>query len=169
MATSSYEMHTLPTLSQHPLVPTDGLALGAETSMSTVGTSTSPTLSGSYSLIKSMKNVLVKQASTENLDKATALLRSAYVFYRDSFSGPFPSGINLYLLHPSKMPSRGEGSTSTLSGGSQAGCETLDISTPRKLLMWAFTLVHGRTGVVAEAVKYCEEQAKVSKLSQCIF
>ncbi|XP_024373289.1 calcineurin-binding protein 1 isoform X1 [Physcomitrium patens] len=160
MATSSYEMHTLPTLSQHPLVPTDGLALGAETSMSTVGTSTSPTLSGSYSLIKSMKNVLVKQASTENLDKATALLRSAYVFYRDSFSGPFPSGINLYLLHPSKMPSRGEGSTSTLSGGSQAGCETLDISTPRKLLMWAFTLVHGRTGVVAEAVKYCEEQAK---------
>lgn len=174
IATSSYEMHTLPTLSQHPLVPQDGIALGAEPSSSTVGTGSSATLSGSYSLIKRMKNVLVKQASLENLEKATALLRSAYVFYRDSFSGPFPSGINLYLIQPGKLPNRVEGATSSLPGGPLLGVEPLDISTPRKLLIWAFTLVHGRTGGVAEAVKYCEEQAKVRSslplyLSQLFF
>lgn len=161
MATSSYEMHTLPTLSQHPLVPTDDIVLGSEPSTSTVGPSSSAALSGSYSLIKRMKNVLVKQASLENLDKAIALLRSTYVFYRDSVSGPFPSGINLYVIQPGKMPSRAEGATSLLPGGLLVGVEPLDISTPRKLLMWAFALVHGRTGSIAEAVKYCEEQAKV--------
>lgn len=160
MATSSYEMHTLPTLSQHPLVPTDDIVLGSEPSTSTVGPSSSAALSGSYSLIKRMKNVLVKQASLENLDKAIALLRSTYVFYRDSVSGPFPSGINLYVIQPGKMPIRAEGATSLLPGGLLVGVEPLDLSTPRKLLMWAFALVHGRTGSLAEAVKYCEEQAK---------
>lgn len=105
--------------------------------------------------------MLVKQASPENLDKATALLRSAYVFYRDSFSGPFPSGINLYLIQPGKMANRLDGATTSLLAGPLLGVEPMDISTPRKLLIWAFTLVHGRTGGVAEAVKYCEEQAKV--------
>lgn len=157
IATSSYEMHMLPTLSQHPLVPQDG----AEPSSSAADTGSSATLSGSYSLIKKMKNVLVKQASPENLEKATALLRSAYVFYRDSFSGPFPSGINLYLIPPGKLSNRIEGASSSLPGGPLLGVEPLDLSTPRKLLIWAFTLVHGRTGGVAEAVKYCEEQAKV--------
>ena len=161
MATSSYEMHTLPTLSQHHLVLADDIALGAEPSISTVGPSVSATLSGSYSSIKRMKNVLVKQASIENLDKATALLRSTYVFYRDSFSGPFPTGINLYFIPAGKMPSRTEGATSSLPGGLLVGVEPMDLSTPRKLLMWAFALVHGRAGGVAEAVKYCEEQAKV--------
>ncbi|KAG0581073.1 hypothetical protein KC19_4G222800 [Ceratodon purpureus] len=160
MATSSYETHSLPTLSQHPLVPTDDIALGAEPSISTAGPSISAALSMSYSLIKRMKNVLVKQASIENLDKATALLRSTYVFYRDSFSGPFPSGINLYVIPPGKISSRAEVASSSLPGGLLVGVEPLDISTPRKLLMWAFALVHGRTGGVAEAVKYCEEQAK---------
>jgi hypothetical protein len=41
----------------------------------------------------------------------------------------------------------------------------VDISTPRKLLLWAYALAHGRTGSVAEAVKYCEEQTKVEGLS----
>ena len=59
------------------------------------------------------------------------------------------------------MPSRAEGATSLLPGGLLVGVEPLDLSTPRKLLMWAFALVHGRTGSLVEAVKYCKEQAKV--------
>ncbi|KAL3695588.1 hypothetical protein R1sor_009664 [Riccia sorocarpa] len=109
---------------------------------------------GPVSVISLMKQMPVRQASVENLEKATSLLRSTYGFYRDSLSGPFPGGINLFLVQGSNTS--GEGS----SNGSLANSKAVDISCPRKLLLWAFTLVHGRTGSVAEAVKYCEEQAK---------
>lgn len=99
------------------------------------------TASDSASLISSMKAVPIRQATLENLDRASGLLRSTYVFYRDSLSGPFPGGINLFLLGPLAA---GEGSSSSVPGSTPRGSEPLDISTPRKLLLWAFTLVHGK-------------------------
>ncbi|CAM6113955.1 unnamed protein product [Calypogeia fissa] len=110
---------------------------------------------GAGSVISAMKAVPVKRATSDNSERATALLRSAYVFYRDSLSGPFPDGINLFLV---AAGAPGDGSNGVHNS-------ELDISIPRKLLLWAFTLVHGRTGTVAEAVKYCEEQAKPRKKS----
>lgn len=114
-------------------------------------------LCGTVSIISLMKHIPIRQASVENLEKATSLLRSTYGFYRDSLSGPFPGGINLYLVQVSNTS--GEGSSN--GAGTTTHSKPVDISCPRKLLLWAFTLVHGRTGSVAEAVKYCEEQAKV--------
>ncbi|KAL2642164.1 hypothetical protein R1flu_009751 [Riccia fluitans] len=111
--------------------------------------------SGPVSVISLMKQVPVRQASVENLEKATSLLRSTYGFYRDSLAGPFPGGINLFLVQGPGIS--GEGSS---NGSLASHSKPVDISCPRKLLLWAFTLVHGRTGSVAEAVKYCEEQAK---------
>ncbi|BBN01208.1 calcineurin-binding protein cabin-1 [Marchantia polymorpha subsp. ruderalis] len=113
-------------------------------------------LCGTVSIISLMKHIPIRQASVENLEKATSLLRSTYGFYRDSLSGPFPGGINLYLVQVSNTS--GEGSSN--GAGTTTHSKPVDISCPRKLLLWAFTLVHGRTGSVAEAVKYCEEQAK---------
>jgi hypothetical protein len=159
--TSSYEVHSIPKL----LSPKDGAPSGSEpsTSASRMINTGITVMSNSLPHIKRMKNVRVTQASVDNLEKATALLRSAYVFYRDSFSGPFPNGINVYHIQPGKFPVRTEGPNPhlILPGGLPVGAEALDLSTPRKLLMWAFALVHGRAGTVAEAVKYCEEQAKV--------
>lgn len=159
--TSSYEVHSIPKL----LSPKDGVPSGSEpsTSASRMINTGITVMSNSLPHIKRMKNVRVTQASVDNLEKATALLRSAYVFYRDSFSGPFPNGINVYHIQPGKFPVRAEGANPhlILPGGLPVGAEALDLSTPRKLLMWAFALVHGRAGTVAEAVKYCEEQAKV--------
>lgn len=42
--------------------------------------------------------------------------------------------------------------------------EILDLSTPRKLLLWAYTLVHGRYCNILAVVKYCEDSAKVVNL-----
>ncbi|CAN5976218.1 unnamed protein product [Sphagnum jensenii] len=117
------------------------------------------------SVLAHIKNVPVKQATIDNLEKATALLRSSYVFYRDSFSGPFPGGINLFITQPGKSSVQGGATgggvgSSPLPGTPPVGSEVVDISTPRKLLLWAYALAHGRTGSVAEAVKYCEEQTK---------
>lgn len=111
-----------------------------------------------FGLLSCMTRVQIQQATLENMDRATALLRQAFMFYRDC-TGPFPAGINLFLVHPGPM-SADEISAMTLPFSS--ALVGVDLSVPRKLLLWAYTLVHGHTCSIAEAVRYCEEQAKVS-------
>ncbi|KAL9227273.1 hypothetical protein vseg_002982 [Gypsophila vaccaria] len=105
------------------------------------------------SLLAKVKHVLVKKASDENLDTANSLLRSAYSFYRDSSSIVLTSGINLFWV-PSRLAATGQFHPSA------NGVEIIDISVPRKLLLWAYTLLHGRCPGISAVVKYCEENLK---------
>ncbi|KAK9699813.1 hypothetical protein RND81_08G196900 [Saponaria officinalis] len=105
------------------------------------------------SLLAKIKRVLVKKASDESLDTANSLLKSAYSFYRDSSSIVLTSGINLFWV-PSRLAATGQFHHTT------DGVEIIDISVPRKLLLWAYTVLHGRCPGISAVVKYCEENLK---------
>ncbi|KAK1288401.1 hypothetical protein QJS10_CPB19g00805 [Acorus calamus] len=102
-----------------------------------------------------IKNIRIRQTSEENMEAATALLKSAYNFYKESSSGIFPSGINLYTV-PSKLAKEG------LCSPGKEGIEVIDLSVPRKILLWSYVLVHGRYSNILAVVKYCEDNAKVT-------
>ncbi|KAK2982931.1 hypothetical protein RJ640_006345, partial [Escallonia rubra] len=104
-------------------------------------------------LLSKIKNVVVKRASEEDLETANTLLRSSYNFYRDTSCAMLPSGVSLYTL-PSKF------ATETYVQPGVEGIDILDMSTSRKLLLWAYTLLHGRNANVSIVLKYCEENAK---------
>lgn len=102
-----------------------------------------------------IKNIQIRQTSEENMEAAVALMKCTYNFYRESSCGTFPSGINLHTVSLSQT---------AVEGLQQQGKEItdiLDLSIPRKLLLWAYTLVHGRYSNISAVVKYCEE-AKVN-------
>ena len=103
-----------------------------------------------FETLNRIKNIPIKQTSEENLETAVTLMKSTYNFYRESSCGTFPSGINLYTVTPSHVP---------IEGLPQAPpvIETLDLSIPRKLLLWVYTLVHGRYSNISSVVKYCDE------------
>lgn len=104
-----------------------------------------------------LKNIQIRQTSEENMEAAVGLMRSTYNFYRECSCGTFPSGINLYtVLSP---PSVAEGVQP-----SQNVVDALDLSIPRKLLLWVYTLVHGRYSNISAVVKYCEEMKVVTGL-----
>eukprot|EP00250_Pteridium_aquilinum_P016505 c23135_g1_i3 orf=228-6338(+) len=103
-----------------------------------------------------MSKVQIQQAIAENMDRATALLRQAFIFYRDC-TGPFPAGINLFLVQLGPVSADEILATTLPFSSALVG---VDLSVPRKLLLWAYTLVHGHTCSIAEAVRFCEEQAK---------
>ncbi|KAJ8637861.1 hypothetical protein MRB53_012128 [Persea americana] len=103
-------------------------------------------------VVTRMRSIHIKQSSEENMDAASTLLRCAYNFYRESSFGTLPSGINLFTT-PSRLT---EGSYPP----SMEGIEIIDLSIPRKLLLWAYTLVHGRYSNILAVVKHCEENAK---------
>ena len=112
-----------------------------------------------YQALSRVKNVRIQQASEENLEAAATLMRCTYNYYRDSSCGAVPSGINLYtVIFPSHVPVEG------LQQVDQYRVEVLDLSIPRKLLLWVYTVVHGRYSNISSVVKYCEEHAKVPKL-----
>lgn len=111
-----------------------------------------------HSVVCKIKNIMIKKASDDDLETANALLRSSYNFYRESSCVMLPSGVNLYLV-PSRFVA------GTQFQPSMDGVETLDLSIPRKLLLWAYTLLHGRCANIAGVVKYCEENAKVCILT----
>lgn len=115
-----------------------------------------------HPLLSRMRNVPVKQVLSENLERATAILRYAFNFYRESSSGTLPNGINLYAI-PSRLHFQW---SFPLNSNSEhaSSVEILDLSTPRKLLLWAYTLVHGRYCNILAVVKYCEDSAKVVNL-----
>lgn len=105
-------------------------------------------------MLTKIKNIMIKKASDENFEIANSLLRSSYNFYRESSCVMLPSGVNLYLV-----PSRHALETQIKPGFD--GVEILDLSIPRKLLLWAYTLLHGRYANISVVVKHCEENVKV--------
>ncbi|XP_061369574.1 calcineurin-binding protein 1 [Gastrolobium bilobum] len=110
------------------------------------------------STLSKIKNIIVKKASDENLETANTLLRACYNFYRESSSVVLTSGLNFYLI-PSQL------ATETPFNPSMSGIEALDLSIPRKLLLWAYGLLHGRCANISVVVKHCEEISK-SKLKR---
>lgn len=107
----------------------------------------SPTLS-------KVKYAVIKKASDENLETANALLKSSYNFYRECSYVMPPSGVNLYLV-PTRLLMEAQ------FHPSMDGAEILDLSVPRKIMLWAYTLLHGRYANISVVVKQCEENAKV--------
>lgn len=101
-----------------------------------------------------IKNVIVKKVSDEDLETAFSLLRSSYNFYKDTSCALLPSGINLYMV-PSQL------ATETYIQPGIDGLDLLDMNTSRKLLLWAYTLLHGHCTSVSLVIKYCEENLKV--------
>ncbi|XP_008796639.2 calcineurin-binding protein 1 [Phoenix dactylifera] len=104
-----------------------------------------------FEALYKIKNIRIRQALEENMEAAVTLMRCTYNFYRESSCGTFPSGINLYTVFSLQ---------SAVGGLPQQGndvVDVLDLSIPRKLLLWAYTLVHGRYSNISAVVKYCEE------------
>ncbi|XP_037496930.1 calcineurin-binding protein 1 [Jatropha curcas] len=104
-------------------------------------------------VLAKIKNVIIQRASDENLETANSLLRSSYNFFRESACVMPPSGLNLYLV-----PTRISMETQLQPGLN--GVEILDLSIPRKLLLWAYTLLHGRYANISIVLKHCEENIK---------
>ncbi|CAN0907300.1 Calcineurin-binding protein 1 [Linum grandiflorum] len=104
-------------------------------------------------LIK-MKNLAVRKAEDKDFEAANSLLKSCYYLYRESSCGLLPSGINLYVA-PSKV------ALDTKVQLGVDGVEVVDLSIPRKLLLWAYVLLHGRYASIGAVLKYCEENVKV--------
>ncbi|ESQ53881.1 hypothetical protein EUTSA_v10026823mg, partial [Eutrema salsugineum] len=105
-------------------------------------------------VLSKIKNVLVSnKVSEENLEIANSLLKSCYNFFRETASVALPSEINLYSALP-RLATEGK-----LLPGIE-GVEVIDVSIPRKLLMWAYTLFHGQYGSISQVVKYMEENTK---------
>lgn len=103
-----------------------------------------------FETLNRIKNIPIRQTSEDNMETAVTVMKSTYNFYRDSSCGTFPSGINLYTVTPSQA---------SVEGAQQAPgiVDTLDLSIPRKLLLWVYTLVHGRYSNISAVVKYCDE------------
>ncbi|KAJ1409794.1 Tetratricopeptide-like helical domain superfamily [Sesbania bispinosa] len=104
-------------------------------------------------ILSKIKNIIIKKASDENLETANALLKACYNFYRESSSVVLTSGLKFYLI-PSQLV------TETPFNPSMIGIEALDLSIPRKLLLWAYALLHGRCANISVVVKHCEEISK---------
>ncbi|KAJ8774813.1 hypothetical protein K2173_017259 [Erythroxylum novogranatense] len=104
-------------------------------------------------ILSRIKNIMIRKVSDENYETANSLLRSSYNFYRESSCVMLPSGLNLYLV-PSRLATEKEIKTG------MDGVENLDLSIPRKLLLWAYTLLYGRCSNISVVVKYCEETMK---------
>ncbi|XP_023523986.1 uncharacterized protein LOC111788067 [Cucurbita pepo subsp. pepo] len=108
-------------------------------------------------ILSKINNVFVKRATEVNWETANSLLRSSYNFFRES-SCVLPSGLNLYLV-PGRL------ATGVNFQRRMDGVEILDFSMPRKLLLWAYTLVYGHFANISSVVKHCEEHLK-SKLKK---
>ncbi|KAJ4708134.1 Tetratricopeptide repeat (TPR)-like superfamily protein [Melia azedarach] len=104
-------------------------------------------------MLSKIKNIIIKKALDGNLDTASSLLRNSYNFYRDSSCATLTSGVSLYLV-PSQLATEAQ-----FQPGID-GVETVDVSIPRKLLLWAYTLLQGRYANISHVVKHCEENVK---------
>ncbi|CAI9277317.1 unnamed protein product [Lactuca saligna] len=107
------------------------------------------------SLLLKVKDVVIKKPLEENLEAATVLLRSAYNFYRDATCAVLPSCLNLYAV-PCQLLTEGHIESNLHS------VDILEMNTQKKLLLWAYTLLHGRCITnVSMVIKYCEETVKL--------
>lgn len=107
-----------------------------------------------YQTLSKIKDVCVRQASEENLEALAALMRCSYNFFRESSSAALPSGISLYTVSLSQAVLDG------ILWPGKGKVEFLDLSIPRKLLLWAYTLFHGRYTNISSVLKFCEDNAK---------
>jgi calcineurin-binding protein cabin-1 len=105
-------------------------------------------------MLSKIKNIVVKRVCEDDMETVTSLLKSCYNFYKDTSCAMLPSGINLYTV-PSQL------STETYIQPGIDGVDIIDMSTARKLLLWAYTLLHGRCTNISAVVKYCEEMVKL--------
>lgn len=113
------------------------------------------------SLLSKMKDVVIKRPSEENMEVATMLLKSSYNFCRDSSCAVLPSCVNLYVM-PSQL---------STEGYIQPNVDPFEPNTAKKLLVWAYTLLHGRCITnIPVIIKHCEETVKVCNLTsqKCI-
>lgn len=104
--------------------------------------------------LSKIKNVIVNRVPDEDLETASTLLRSSYNFYKDTSCALLPSGINLYMV-PAQL------ATETYIQPGIDELDILDMNTSRKLLLWAYSLLHGHCINVSHVIKFCEENAKV--------
>ncbi|KAL6985490.1 hypothetical protein U1Q18_018864 [Sarracenia purpurea var. burkii] len=104
-------------------------------------------------LLSKIKNVIVKKASVPDLETAATLLRCSYSLCRDTLCATLPSGVNLYMV-PFQLATEGN------FHPAMDGVNVLELSIPRKLLLWAYALLHGRYTNISVVIKYCEENAK---------
>ncbi|CAL0319261.1 unnamed protein product [Lupinus luteus] len=104
-------------------------------------------------VLSKLKNIKIKKASDENLETANNLLRACFNFYRESSSFVLSYGLSFYLVPPQLA-------IDTPLNPSMSGIEALDLSIPRKLLLWAYALLHGRYANISIVVKHCEEITK---------
>ncbi|KAA8525204.1 hypothetical protein F0562_006932 [Nyssa sinensis] len=109
-------------------------------------------------LLSKIKNVIIKKASAEDLETAASLLRCSYNFHQDTSCLMLPSGVNLYMV-PSQF------ATEAHFQPGMDGLNILELSIPRKLLLWAYTLLHGCCTNMSFVIKYCEENAKKCEFS----
>ncbi|KAJ0768780.1 putative tetratricopeptide-like helical domain superfamily, histone transcription regulator 3/CABIN1 [Helianthus annuus] len=106
------------------------------------------------SLLSNIKDVVIKRHSEENLEDATMLLRSCYNFYKDSTCALQPSCVRLYVV-PCQP------STEINFQSNVHAVDIIETNTAKKLLLWAYTLLHGRCFTnVAVIIKHCEETVK---------
>ncbi|KAK9077678.1 hypothetical protein SSX86_006015 [Deinandra increscens subsp. villosa] len=104
------------------------------------------------SLLSKIKDVVIKRCSEDNLEDATMLLRSCFNFYRDSTCALLPSCLRLYVV-PGQQSTEGDIQSHEV--------EIVETHISKKLLLWAYTLLHGRCFTnVAVIIKYCEETVK---------
>ncbi|CAN8327080.1 unnamed protein product, partial [Cochlearia groenlandica] len=105
-------------------------------------------------ILSKIKNVLISNKVSEaNLEMANSLLKNCYNFFRETTSVTLPSEINLYFALP-WLATAGK-----LVPGIE-GVEVIDVSIPRKLLLWAYTLFHGHCASMSLVMKYMEENTK---------
>lgn len=109
-----------------------------------------------FEILSRIKNVQIRRVADEKMEEAVGLMRSTYNFYRESSCGTFPAGVNLYTVLVPQPVLMGDGMQIQVQP-SQDVVGNLDLSIPRKLLLWAYTLVHGRYCNISTVVKYCEE------------
>ncbi|VFQ73182.1 unnamed protein product [Cuscuta campestris] len=95
-------------------------------------------------LLLKIKNVIIKRASDDDLETASLLLKSSYNLYKDTSCAFLPSGITLYAL-PLQLAAE-----TYIQPGIEA-VDILDLNTSRKLLLWAYTLLHGQCMGVSSA------------------
>ncbi|XP_078148770.1 tetratricopeptide repeat (TPR)-like superfamily protein isoform X3 [Carex rostrata] len=109
-----------------------------------------------FEILSRIKNVQIRRVADEKMEEAVGLMRSTYNFYRESSCGTFPAGVNLYTVLVPQPVLMSDGMQIQVQP-SQDVVGNLDLSIPRKLLLWAYTLVHGRYCNISMVVKYCEE------------
>uniref|UniRef100_A0A7N0V8D0 Uncharacterized protein n=1 Tax=Kalanchoe fedtschenkoi TaxID=63787 RepID=A0A7N0V8D0_KALFE len=104
--------------------------------------------------LSSIHNIRVQKVSDEDMKTVNTLLRSAFNFFRDTSSVMLPSGVKLYSI-PSRF------AMDMQMKPEIDRIEIRDLSIQRKILLWAYTLLHGQFTSIGSVIKYCEENIKL--------